>query len=137
MMAGVRSIGRLSLRDLKAQLRAMPKTLATDVAREAAPMLTGLAQTSFDSGRTVYNDARPTGAKGNTLTLRKSGAVRSALRFVAIGTVMRVVLGPRYARYLIGKYRILPVGDRSAIPAHWRREIERITLRLLQARRAA
>lgn len=57
---------------------------------------------------------------GRELRLVRTGATRAALRFVAVGTVIRCVLGPRYARYLVGKYRILPSGQ-QAVPFRWRR----------------
>ncbi len=104
------------IHSFKAALRDMPRTLAADVAKRAAPAMTDLTQASFDSGQTVYGDARPRGAEGQPLTLRKTGATEAQMRFVSVGTIVRCVLGPKYARYLIGKYSILPNG---AMPVKW------------------
>jgi Na+/glutamate symporter len=52
--------------------------------------------------------------------LRRTGATEATLRFVAIGTIVRCVLGTPYARYLIGNYRVLPMG---AMPVSWSRQI--------------
>ncbi len=106
--------------DLKRNLRELPRTVAADVASRASPALTDLTREAYSSGRTVYGDARPMGVNGNPLTLRKTGAVEGQTRFVAIGTIVRCALGPRYARYLIGRYRILPNG---AMPAAWRERL--------------
>jgi len=96
--------------------------VAQEVAARAAPKVTALALAEFDAGRTAYGDPRPEGVDGRELTLVRTGATRAALRFAAVGTVIRCVLGPRYARYLVGKYRILPSGQQS-VPFRWRRAI--------------
>ncbi len=111
-------LSRLS--QLKARLRDLPRTVAADVAQRAAPEMTQLTRQAFEGGRTVYGDARPAAAGGGALTLRKTGATARELRFVSIGTIVRCVLGPSYARYLIGKYGILPNG---ALPAAWSKRL--------------
>ena len=108
-----------TLKELSGKLRALPKTLAAEVAAKAAPEITGLAQSAYDGGQTVYGDARPQGVDGE-LDLVATGTARAQIRFVAIGTQMRCVLGPKYARYLIGKYKILPI---RALPASWRAKL--------------
>jgi hypothetical protein len=109
--------GNLSpLRGLKQTIRALPLTVAADVSKRAAPALTGLTQQAFGSNQTVYGDARPAGVDGQALSLVKSGATRDALRFISIGTVVRCVLPTRYAKYLIGRYGVMPSG---ALPAKW------------------
>lgn len=105
------------LSKLAASLRQQPVVLAQKIAAQVAPGVTAKAQQAYSAGQTVYGDARPTGAAGNALTLVQSGATQGSLRFVAIGTRVRVALGTRYAKYLIGKYRILPSG---ALPVAWR-----------------
>lgn len=121
-----------SLRDLKAELRRLPLSVAHDVAKQAAPLLTQFTQTAFDTGRNVYGDPRPKGENGETLTLKQTGTTRRALRFVANGTIIRASLGPRYARYLVGKYKILPVGDRSSMPRNWVRAIDELVRTALE-----
>lgn len=121
-----------TLTKLAATLRQLPKTLAARVASKVAPDLTAQTQAAFASGRNVYGDARPAGVNGQPLTLEKSGATRGSLKFVSVGTRVRASLGTRYARYLIGKYKILPAAG-SAMPVAWqdstakiaRAEIER------------
>lgn len=108
-----------TLRNLNKRLTQMPKMLAQQVAREAAQEITALAQASYDSGQTVYGDARPRGVHGNELSLVETGFTRAALRFVSDGgTKIRAALGRPYARFLIGKYRILPIGN-AALPFAW------------------
>lgn len=109
-----------SLKGLKQTIRALPVTIAADVAKRGAPALSGEARGAFDSGQTVYGEARPAGVDGGQLTLVKSGATRDALRFVSIGTIVRCVLPTRWARFLIGKYGILPNG---ALPVDWSKRL--------------
>lgn len=123
---GLRAIkGGGFIRDLQAKLRTFPITLAQEVAGKAAPALTDLAQATFDGGQNVYGDARPPGVDGQALTLRKSGEAEAAVSFAATGTQVRTPPFPRYMRYLIGRYGILPNG-RAAIPAAWRVKLDEI-----------
>lgn len=103
---------------LKKNLRALPLSLAHDVAQASAPGLTDRTRRAYSSGQTVYGNARPAGVDGVTLDLKRTGDTERTLHFVANGRIVRCVLGTRYARYLIGKYRILPNG---AMPAEWSR----------------
>jgi hypothetical protein len=118
MARGRNSGGNSALRQLKSQLKRFPVTLAESVGKKAAPGLTGLTQTAFNSQRNVYGDARPTSTvTGAPLTLRASGKTATGLRFVSIGRVVKSVLPEPYMRFLIGKYGILPNGP---LPAGWR-----------------
>lgn len=118
-MAGLK--GDLSsLRALKSRIRNLPLSVAHDVAQRAAPVLTSATHEAFDSGRSVYGEPRPLGVDGRPLDLRHTGATAAQLRFVSNGTIVRCVLGPKYARYLIGKYSVLPNG---ALPAEWSRKL--------------
>lgn len=112
-----------SVRGLRQTLRKMPVTVAHDVARRASPKMTDLTRASFDTGSTVYDQPRPRGVDGQPLDLERTGATRRALNFTATGTIVRAVLGTNYARYLIGKYDILPNG---ALPPRWRQSLEKI-----------
>lgn len=105
-----------SIRGLKSRIRALPLSVSHDVAQRAAPAMTALTQEAFRSGESVYGEARPESVYGGALTLEQTGATARTLRFVAAGTLVRCVLGTRYARYLIGKYGVLPNG---ALPARW------------------
>lgn len=113
------------VREMQAKLRDFPKTVAAEVAVKAAPALTDLAQGSFDGGQNVYGDARPAGVDGRKLTLRKTGTAEGVIRFVAVGTQVRTPVFPRYMRYLIGKYGVLPNG-KAAIPTAWKARLAEI-----------
>lgn len=113
-----------SLKRMKASIRALPASLAHEVTKNAAPAMTDLTQQAFASNQNVYGEARPgSTVDGHALSLNRTGTVASALKFVANGTVLRCVLGPKYARYLIGKYGILPNG---ALPTAWSRKLSNI-----------
>ena len=114
------------LKQLGRKLTELPKTLQAEVAREGAPVCTALAQGAFDSGQTVYGEARPQSVHGGSLSLVASGATRRSLTFVANGTQIRCQLGPKHMRYLIGRYRILP---NNALPFLWRSKLAEIVKR--------
>jgi hypothetical protein len=106
------------LGELAQVFRQLPAKLAEDTAKRGAPKITADLQGNFDGGQSAYG--KPfTGKAGNALTLKKSGATNAALRFTYAGTVMRTPALPGYARYLIGRYGILPSG-RQALPPAWR-----------------
>lgn len=117
-MGLVGNVGKL--RDLRRRLTELPKVVAVNVAKAVAPKLTGTALADFAAGRTAYGEARPLGKKGNALTLVQSGATQALMRFVSVGTLVRVALATRYAKYLVGKYKILPG---AKLPAAWSRDI--------------
>lgn len=104
-----------TLRELATRLRAVPIETAQRVAARVAPVISQKAQAAYDSGSTVYSEPRPAGKSGS-LDLFVSGRTRGRVRFEAVGTVVRCVLGTPYARFLVGKYRILPMG---AMPFAW------------------
>jgi hypothetical protein len=120
----VRRTGNATFGELKAKLRALPVSVAHRVASQAAPAVTDLTVAAFTSGRSVYGDRRPLGADGGALTLERTGRTRQTLKFVANGTIVRCVLGTKHARYLIGKYGILPNG---AMPVEWTRRLRELT----------
>jgi hypothetical protein len=122
---GFRGNGTAAVRSLRAALRTMPLTLARDVTQRAAPALTTITRTSFDSGLTIQGESRPQSVNGGDLTLVRTGAVRDQLRFVATDKVVRCTIGPSYARYLIGKYGILPSGN-AALPSPFVRKLTEI-----------
>jgi hypothetical protein len=66
------------------------------------------------------------GSDADQVSLVRTGKTRDQLRFVVNGTIIRCALGPRYAKYLIGKYKILPIGDRTAMPANWTRALDEL-----------
>lgn len=107
-----------NLRAVNARLLAIgSQRVAEAVARAGAVALTAAVQAAYDSGTTAYGGARPAGERG-ALSLVATGTVRRLLRFEALGRKIRCALGAKYARYLIGKYAILPSGN-AALPADW------------------
>lgn len=78
----------------------------------------------------MYGPARPRGVDGQRLTLEKTGRTRGSLEFAATGRDIRLVRLPNYARYLIGRYDILPNGP---LPVSWRERMTRIAAEVLHA----
>ncbi len=121
-MSGVANMakGISSLNRLRASIRDLPLRIRAEVATKAAGILTARLRDDFDSGRTVYGASRPLSVAGTALDLTVSGKTHGALAFVSVGTIVRAQLSTRYAKYLVGKYKILP----SSLPAAWRVELE-------------
>lgn len=114
------------LKNFAASLRKLTDVAtAQAIAKRVAPELTRLAGASFDARETPYGDAWAPGHDGNDVTLVKSGALRSKLTFAAIGTRVRAVLSVPYARYQIGKRRILPT---AVMPATWQEAMREIAV---------
>jgi hypothetical protein len=119
-----------SINSLKRALRSLPVTSVAHIASRAAPAMSGLAQDSHASGKTAYDRPRPLGVDGEKLDLVRTGATRSALEFIATGRDIRTTTLPRYAKYLIGKYDLLPNGP---LPVLWRERLREIAAKVLSA----
>jgi hypothetical protein len=102
--------------------------LAIAVAEKVAPTLTAEVADAYDSGQTVFGDARPAGKTG-ALSLVQGGDTRKQMFFRATGHQVRCAGLPPYAGYLIAKYRILPTGR---MPFAWS---ETIRIRALMVMR--
>jgi hypothetical protein len=117
-----------SINSLKRALRSLPVTSVARIAARAAPAMSELAQDAHASGKTVYDRPRPRGVDGDALSLERTGATKRALQFVATGRDIRTAALPRYARWLIGRYDILPNGP---LPSAWRERLREVAARVL------
>jgi hypothetical protein len=97
-----------SLKQLASDLRRLPTTLAAQVTDRAAPQITAVANETFDAGMSPDGVPWAPGADGKRVTLNKTGALRRLLRYVGIGTKLRVALAVPYAKYQIGKRQVFP-----------------------------
>lgn len=114
-----------SLFALRKKLQGISFAVASAVARRGAAAVTMMARTSYVSGENVYGDGREAGKGGAFLSLIKSGDTLKFMFFEPIGASMRCSLGTPYAKYLIGKYTILPHGG-VAMPVKWKQALDRI-----------
>lgn len=120
-MSGVRNMqkGITSLARLRAAIRDLPLKIQESVATDAAGYLDIETRADFAAGRTVYDTPRPLGIGkktiGKPLTLVKSKRTRDNLGVTAVGRIVRAALGTPYAKYLVGKYQVLP----QTLPASW------------------
>lgn len=126
-MALVGDLNRL--RDLKRSLKSVPVTAVAEIAKRSAPAVTAHAQASFRGGQDVFGAPRLEAVQGGNLSLVKSGATQAAIQFIATGRDIRVARLPRYAKYLIGRYGILPNGKQ--LPNAWRGTIGAIAKAVL------
>jgi len=116
-----------SLSQFSADLRRLPRVVAQQVAAAAAPAITALAERTFNSSEDPYGNTWTPGADGRKVTLRKSGALFSKIRYVAIGTKLRVALGVAYAKYQIGKRPVFPKQG-AGLPADYARTLQRVAV---------
>jgi hypothetical protein len=125
------AIDAAALRSIQSLKRALAKSAITSVTRiaaRAAPAMSELAGAAYDSGRTAYGTPRPRGVDGKALTLERTGATRAAMNFIATGRDIRTAPLPRYTKYLIGKYDVLPNGP---LPVAWRERLREIAASVL------
>ena len=120
-MSGVTNMpkGIRSLAALRTAIKDLPLTMRSAVAKDAAGYLDIEVRAAYDAGRTVYDTPRPRAkgkdTAGQSLTLVKSKKTRENIGVKEIGTIVRAALGTPYAKYLIGKYQVLP----QTLPASW------------------
>lgn len=101
------------LHRLEASLRELPRVVGQKVATASASTITSLARATFEAGENAYGDTWEPGADGRRVTLRKSGRMAAGVSYVAIGARLRARLGPKYAKYQVGKRPIFPRGGAS------------------------
>lgn len=122
-----------SLHAFSAGLRKLAsQETAIKVAAAAAPALTAAIQATFNAGEDAYGIGWVPKEDGTRATLKKSGALASKLHYVAIGTKLRVALGVRYAKYVVGKRPVTPrQGD--PLPAAYSEAIARAAVAVCKA----
>lgn len=125
-MSGVANMraGLDRLAKLGAAVKSAPLVVRTAVAKEGAGALSADLREDFEGGRTAYGEPRPASKQGAPLSLVKSGRTKSTLYFAAVGTILRAVLGTKHAKYLVGKYAMLPRGKK--LPADWQAKLASI-----------
>ncbi len=112
-----------SLKRFTAGLSALPKVLGAKVAAASAPKISSAASSTFAASQDPYGIPWAPGEAGKPVTLRKTGALAREVRYVAIGTKIRVVLGVPYAKYQIGKRPVFP-RQGGALPLPYVRALE-------------
>jgi hypothetical protein len=117
------------LGELAARLREIPRTVGAKIATAAASDVTARAQATFAAGEDAFGETWAPGSKGQKITLRRTGALAAFVRYVAIGTRLRVSLGVPYAKYQIGKRAIFPRGKIPVEYAQAIADVARETLR--------
>lgn len=115
-----------SLKSFSANLRGLSTTLGQKVAERAAKDITTLAQDSFAKSEDPFGVPWAPGFDGRDVTLRQSGSLSRTIRYVAIGTKLRVALGVSYAKYQVGKRPVFPTQG-GLLPASYSRTLERVT----------
>lgn len=121
-----------SLKNFTAKLRELPRTIAIKVAEAAAPALTRAARETFEASEDAFGGSWSPGSKGQRVTLKKSGSLAKYIRYVAVGTKLRVALGVSYARYQIGRRPIFPKqGD--PLPTAYVAALRETTIRVARA----
>jgi len=112
-----------TLAQFSAALRNMPKVLAQKVATAAADEITSLGLGTFDASKDAYGAPWAPGFDGKRVDLKETGRLSRYIRYVAIGTKLRSVLGVPYAKYQVGRR---PVYPRGRLPLGYVRALSRI-----------
>jgi hypothetical protein len=119
-----------NLREYEKRLRKVASVATGErIAELGAQALTAELQRDFAAGNDAYGGARPDGFHG-PVTLVRKGTLRSFLKFAATGRRIRVVLSVPYAKFMIGRFNVLPRGG-SAIPFRWAEKLDAIAKRVL------
>ncbi len=121
-----------TLAQFSASLRRLPTVVAQKVAAEAAPVLTAMVRQTFEAGTDAFGGSWKIRADGTRATLRKSGDLARHIKYVAIGTKVRIALGVAYARYQIGTRPVAPKQG-EGLPVAYARELSRITADVCRA----
>lgn len=109
MSAGLR--GDLSrIRALERSIRELPRVVGAKVAAAAADQITAMNRATFAAGRNAYGDPWLPGTDGQPVDLKETGALAASIAYRSAGTRLRAHLGPRYAKYVVGKRPVLPTG---------------------------
>lgn len=120
-----------SLRQFSEDLRRLPRVVAFKVAERAAPVISALAKETFDAQQTPEGQAWRPGKKGQTVTLRKTGALERWLLYRAIGTKIRVSLGVAYAKFQIGKRPVFP-RQGGELPESYQQALRRTAVQVVK-----
>ena len=107
-------------------LSKIPATIATRAAKHGAIAITALARDAFDAGVTPYGKQRPEGGgkyvPAHFASVYRTGSLRAAMGFTSghKGKLLfiRATLGVPYAKYMIGRFWLLPFGN-MRIPRSW------------------
>jgi hypothetical protein len=115
-----------SLKQLASDLRRLPTTVAARVTEKAAPSLTDVANRTFEASTSPDGVPWAPGADGKKVTLVKSGALRKFLRYVGIGTKLRVALSVPYAKWQIGRRPVFP-RQGAPLPSEYVQALQKAT----------
>ena len=120
-----------SIRKFAESLRTLPRVVGHRVAKAAAPILTSLVVETSRASADAYGAAWAPGESGQVVKLRKSGALLDGVRYVAIGSKLRLALTTRYAKYKVGKSPVTP-RQGEALPPAYARELDTTARRVIR-----
>lgn len=120
-----------SIRKFAESLRTLPRVVGHRVAKAAAPILTSLVVETSRASADAYGAAWAPGESGQVVKLRKSGALLDGVRYVAIGSKLRLALTTRYAKYQVGKRPVTP-RQGEALPPAYARELDTTARRVIR-----
>lgn len=99
-------------------LQVVSTRAAMRIAAKSAPVITDAAQASFAARTDPYGQPWREGKDGKPVDLFETGKLRRGLAFYAIGRRIIAKLGTKYAKFQVGKRRVLPPGGRP-LPVAW------------------
>lgn len=120
-----------SLEKFAQSLRELPRVIAVEVAKAAAPAITEKAASTFAAGEDAYGVSWVDKKDGEPATLVDTGALRSGLRYIAVGEKLRCQLGVSYAKYQIGRRPVFPRRG-SALPKAYTDALSAVTSEVIK-----
>ncbi len=114
-----------SISKFSASLRRLPLVVAAKAALEAAPILTSMVEETFNASEDSYGNLWDPGKDGSKITLRETGALAQGLKYVAVGTKLRLRLAVAHAKYQIGRRPVAP-SQGGELPVAYSRALARV-----------
>ena len=108
-----------------ASLQSLPVRVTSKIAERSAPVITSAVQASFAAGTDPYGQPWAPGADGQKVDLYQTGALRRGLAFYPVGRRLMARLGVRYAKFQVGRRRVLPPGGKP-LPVAWSEQLATI-----------
>lgn len=114
-----------TLKRFAQSLQQLPTRITSKIAERSAPAITTALQTTFAAGTDPYGQPWAPGADGKPVDLVESGKLRGTLSFYPIGRRIVAKLGVKYAKFQVGRRRVLPPGGRP-LPVAWSEQLAEI-----------
>lgn len=105
--------------------------VAEDIAAQVAPVISKISQETFAARTNPYGVPWAPAVDGSEVTLDKTGALKAAIQYKSFGQKLRCVLGPKYAKYQVGKRHVFPPRG-GLLPPAYQQKIHKIAIETIK-----